>query len=145
MAKRVVEEETNKVAIGSGKAASSHQALFYNLISPHTIRRLAKRKHVGGMKYGLVQWRQGINDAEYAADRFNHFFEHLMLFMDKGNTEDDNLGAMLWGIDALCEVDRLCPEALHHVVGISNLFGEEATKFHTAEMAKREDQDREKK
>lgn len=137
MPKRKVEEETTREVIGNSNAASSHRALFYNLISPHTIRRLAYRKTVGGVKYGIVQWRQGINDAEYVADRFNHLIEHLLQFMEHGDEKDDNLGAMLWAIDALIEVQRLCPEALKHVVGISNIFGDKATEFHQEEMKRR--------
>lgn len=137
MPPRKIEAETTKVATGNGAAVSSHQALFYNLVSPHTIRRLAMRKTVGAKKYGTVQWRQGINDAAYVADRFNHLVEHLLRFMESGNRDDDNLGGMLWALDALVEVERLCPEALSQVVGITNIFGAEATKLHQKEMAER--------
>jgi hypothetical protein len=136
--KREVDKETSKEMIGKSNAASSHRALSYNLISPHTIKRLAQRKSVGFVKYGSVQFRQGINDAEYVADRFNHLVNHLLEFMDHGNEGDDNIGGMLWALDCLSEVERLCPEALKHVVGISNLFGKEAVEFHQKEMRNRE-------
>jgi hypothetical protein len=137
MAKRAVEKETTIEKIGSSVAASSHRALFFNLISPYTIRRLAERKTVGGKKYGIVQWRQGMNDAEYVADRFNHLVEHLLNFMDTGNAHDDNIGGMLWALDCLSEVERLCPAAFKHVVGISNVFGDSAVAMHKDEMARR--------
>ena len=38
----------------------------------------------------------------------------------------------------VAEVERLAPEALQHVVGITNLFGKEATEFHREEMKRRE-------
>jgi hypothetical protein len=136
--KRSIETETSKVATGKGPAVSSHRALFFNLISPHTLRRLAKRLTAGAEKYGSVQWRQGINDAEYVADRFNHLVEHLLRFMEAGNEDDDNIGAMLWALNALSEVERLCPLALNHVVGVSNLFAEKATAFHSQEMKGRQ-------
>jgi hypothetical protein len=123
---RKVETEKTCEVIGNSGAASSHQALFFNLISPYTIRRLAERKTVGGKKYGIVQWRIGINDAEYVADRFNHLFNHLLEFMEHGNSKDDNLGAMLWALDCLIEVERLCPKALTHVVGLCNVYGDAA-------------------
>jgi hypothetical protein len=135
--KRKIETETSKVATGKGPAASSHRALSFNLLSPHTLRRLAVRSTVGGEKYGSVQWRQGINDAEYVADRFNHVVEHLLRFMESGNREDDNLGAMLWGLSVLSEVERLCPDALNHIIGMADLFGEKATTFHQREMKER--------
>lgn len=138
MPKRVVENENTKVVTGKSGASSSHKALSYNLISPHTINKLATRLSVGAQKYGSVQWRIGINDAEYVADRFNHTVEHLMKFMHEGQAEDDNLAAILWGVNALCEVERLAPDAFKHIVGITNKFGESAREFHEQEMKDRE-------
>lgn len=137
MSERNIETEDTKVVTGKSGAASSHRALSYNLISPYTIRRLAERLSKGAVKYGSVQWRQGINDAEYVADRYNHMMEHLLLFAAEGNTKDDNLGAVLWGINCLLEVERLAPEALIHVVGITDKFGETAKTFHEEEMRNR--------
>ena len=135
--KRDVASEQTKERTGTSAAVSSHQALMFNLISPHVLRRLAKRLTGGGKKYGSVQWRQGLNDAEYVADRFNHLFEHLCNFMESGNAEDDNLAGIMWAVHALMEVERLSPDGLANVVGISNLFGDSATAFHEAEMARR--------
>lgn len=135
---RKVEEENNKVTIGKTSAASSHEAMYYHLAAPATIRRMVQRLTSGARKYGSVNWRVGLNDAEYVRDRFNHLFEHMLKFMESGNTEDDNIGAMLWSLNCLAEVERLAPEALTHVVGITNLFGLEATKFHQEEMKRRE-------
>lgn len=135
--KRVVEKETSTERIGTGVAVSSHQAAFFNLVSPHTIRRLALRHTSGGKKYGIVQWRQGLNDAEYVADRFNHLWEHMLKFMESGNEEDDNIGGMLWALDCLAEAERLYPDALRRVVGLSNLHGDTAVKMHKEDMAGR--------
>lgn len=129
--------ETSQVVTGNGPAKSSHPAMLFNLISPYVIRRLAQRFTVGGRKYGLVQWRQGINDAAYVADRFNHLIEHLTAFQAEGNSKDDNLAAAMWNLAALMEVERLCPEALTHVVGITDLFGPDAVTFHQKEQAQR--------
>jgi hypothetical protein len=134
---RHIASETTKVTTGTSAAQSSFKALNFNLISPHTIRRLAKRMSVGAQKYGSVQWRQGINDAEYVADRFNHLVEHLLNFMENGNEIDDNLGGMLWALNCLSEVERLAPKALDSVVGINDLFGRSATKFHREELKRR--------
>jgi len=134
---RNVASETNRVKTGTSAAQSSFKALNFNLISPHTLRRLAKRMTVGGEKYGSVQWRQGINDAEYVADRFNHLVEHLLNFMESGNDQDDNLGGMLWALNCLSEVERLAPQALGSIVGINDLFGRSATTFHREELKRR--------
>jgi hypothetical protein len=135
---RDVATEKTQEKTGTSPAVSSHQALFFNLISPHFIRRLATRLTGGGKKYGLIQWRQGVNDADYVADRFNHMMEHLMAFMDHGNEGDDNLGAMVWALHCLSEVERVSPEALNHVCGMCNLNGQAATVFTEAEMKARE-------
>jgi hypothetical protein len=134
---RRIETETNKVTTGKSAAQSSFKALNFNLISPHTIRRLAKRMTIGAQKYGSIQWRQGANDAEYVADRFNHLVEHLLNFMDSGNDLDDNIGGMLWALNCLSEVERLAPKALSNIVGINDLFGHSATAFHKEEMKRR--------
>ena len=133
--KRVVETETTVEPIGA--ALSSHRAEYFNLISPHTIRRLAKRHTGGGVKYGIVQWRLGLNDAEYVADRFNHLWEHMLKFMESGDADDDNIGGMLWALDCLSEAERLCPDALERVVGLSDLFGTDAVAMHEDDMSRR--------
>lgn len=138
MTERNIETETSKVVTGKSGAASSHKALSYNLVSPNTIRRLAERLSKGAVKYGSVQWRQGIDDAEYVADRYNHMMEHLLLFAAEGNAKDDNLGAVLWGINCLLEVERLAPDALNHIVGITDMYGDAAKTFHAEEMKNRE-------
>lgn len=134
---RDVASETTKVQTGNSKAVSSKEALYYHLISPSLIRRLALRKTVGGKKYGQVQWRQGINDREYVRDRFNHLWEHLLKFMESGNTKDDNIGGMVWALDCLSEVERLCPESFKSIVGTCDLFGESAEVYHNEEMERR--------
>ena len=134
---RDINSEITRVQTGTSVAQSSFKALNFNLISPHTLRRLAKRMSVGAQKYGSLQWRQGLNDAEYIADRFNHLVEHLLNFMESGNEIDDNLGGMLWGLNCLSEVERLAPKALSSIVGINDLFGRSATAFHKEEMKRR--------
>lgn len=136
---RDVASETSKEQTGSSPAVSSYKALMYNLVSPHVIRRLATRLTVGGKKYGLVQWRIGVNDKEYISDRFNHLWEHLLLFMEAGDKSDDNLGAMMWALHCLMEVERLAPESFKNIVGMCDLFGQTATEFHECEMAKKKE------
>jgi hypothetical protein len=134
---RDVINEQDKVQIGSTPAASSHQALFYHLIDPDTIRSVARRKTVGAIKFGSVQYRQGLTDPKFVADRLNHFIEHLLQFLESGDTFDDNSGAMLWFLDMVQTIKRECPEVLEQVFGTSKLIGEAATIFHNAEMAER--------
>lgn len=138
MKKRNVAAETHSEVISTQSGAkSSKEALYYHLLSPHFIRRCTERKTVGGKKYGMVQWRQGINDAEYVRDRYNHLWEHLLAYASEGDSKDDNLGAIAWAVECLMEVERLAPDALKSIVGISDLFGESARTYHEEEMKKR--------
>jgi hypothetical protein len=134
---RDIANETTQEVTGRGPAVSSHKALNFNLVSPYMIIRLAKRLSDGATKYGSYQWRQGINDAEYITDRFNHTFQHMLNFMIDGNTKDDNLGAMLWGIHCLMEVERLSPDSLNKIIGNTDIYGEYATIMHELEMKER--------
>jgi hypothetical protein len=49
----------------------------------------------------------------------------------------DNLGAMLWALDCLIEVERLCPDVLSQVIGTSELWGPTAAGRHEAEMVQK--------
>lgn len=135
--KRDVTTEKTRELVGKTGAQSGRRALMFHLVSPYTIRRLAERKTVGAIKYGSCQWRRGINDVEYVTDRVNHLWTHLCDFMENGNDRDDNLGAMLWGLDALIEVERLAPEVLKEVIGTCKLYGESASVYHARECERR--------
>lgn len=134
---RNVANEKNQVTIGKTGAKSTKKALLFHLIAPTTVRRLAERLTVGAAKYGVVQWRIGLNDVEYVADRYNHLWAHLLL-LQEGDTEDDHLGAMLWAINALMEAERLCPEAYKKVLGTCQLFGEAARAYNQEVMEGRD-------
>lgn len=134
---RDVTTETNKVQTGQSAAVRSHQAARYDLLGPEFIRRAAIRKTVGAKKYGSVQWRQGLNDVDYMIDAVNHLFDHLLKFMESGNEEDDNLGAIAWALDALMECERLHPEVFDQIYGACQLSGAAAADAHCEEMARR--------
>lgn len=134
---RDVAAETTQELIGKTGVVSSHKAPLYHLIAPETIRRLAERLTVGSKKYGSVQWRIGLNDEEYVADRYNHLWEHLLALQQDGNEKDDNLGAMLWALNALIEVERLCPDTFKKVFGTCYLSGASARLVHEEEMKRR--------
>jgi len=132
-----------KVATGKTIAMSSHKALFFHDIPPELIRRIAKRYTgeidsygvpLGGhVKYGIghlnLNWRIGLGDPEYIADRFNHLVEHLLYFLEDGNEKDDNLAAIGWCLGFLMEAERHAPEAFKSVFGQCKLFGESARKL----------------
>jgi hypothetical protein len=128
--KRKVESEENKVATGTSEAKSSYEALYYHDVPPELIRRVAKRHTVGHKKYGVkhlnINWRIGLNDPKYIADRLNHMFEHMLCLLEDGNDKDDNLGAIAWCAGFLMEAERHAPEAFKSVLGQCKLFGQSA-------------------
>lgn len=140
---RDVKSETKKVQTGKSEAFSSERKLYYHDIPTELIRRVAKRHNVGHVKYNdnpvpiamNLNWRIGLDDPLYVMDRLNHVFDHLMDFMDNGDANDDNLGAIAWNIGFLMEVERLHPNVLREVIGQSKYSGE------IAAMRKKELQD----
>lgn len=133
--KRVLEQETDEQKIVAGKkseAMSSHQALFYHDIPPELLRRIAKRYTGGHVKYSKeitmnLNWRMGLNDPHYVMDRLNHMIGHMVEFLDTGNQNDDNLGAIAWCAGFLMEVERLHPKVLKQIIGQSRFSGNSAT------------------
>lgn len=130
---RNIAKEKNHVTPGKTEAKSSIQALFFHDIPPELLRRIAKRYTDGHKKYGVkhtnLNWRIGINDEEYVADRFNHLFTHLINFLEDGNDKDDNLAAIAWSVGFLMEVERHAPKILKSVIGHCKYFGNAAKTF----------------
>src|ERR1700746_3345375 len=102
MARRKVEEETNKVTTGNSAAFSSKQCVFYHDIPTELYRRVGLRCTGGHKKYNdkpvpivmNLNWRIGLDDPLYMMDRLNHLIEHVVCFLEDGNAKDDNLGAI---------------------------------------------------
>jgi len=132
---RDVENEDSKMATGKkSKALSSKQALFYHDVPPELFRRTAKRYTVGHVKYSPeitqnLNWREGLTDPHYVMDRVNHLFEHAIDFLDNGNDNDDNLGAIAWCCGFLMEVERVSPKLLRQILKQSHRYGKGATEF----------------
>lgn len=130
---RRVAEEKLSTTPGKSIAKSSVKSLFYHDVPPELIRRIALRYTEGHQKYGVshtnLNWRIGLNDSEYVADRINHMFQHMLNFLSDGDVLDDNLGAIAWSVGFLCEVERLSPSTLEEVLGQCKLYGTEAQKY----------------
>ena len=134
MKKRDVANEEARVKAGSkSEALSSHSALFYHDVPPELFRRTALRHTVGHKKYipeitMNLNWREGLDDPHYIMDRLNHMFEHMIEFLDNGNENDDNLGAIAWCAGFLMEAERVSPKLLRQCLRQSHYHGELASK-----------------
>lgn len=120
METRSIPKETHKHTFVSG-ATSSIRAIMYHLIPACFNRRTGLRFTVGAITHGEYNYRKGLmgNDIQWLIDRFNHIEEHWMKFKESGNKDDDNLGAMAWGIAVIMEAEEKNPElvkaALAHI------------------------------
>lgn len=132
--RRDVSKETHKVATGNSAAFSSKKALYYHDIPPEFYRRVGRRHTVGHTKYNddpipitmNLNWRIGLDDPLYVMDRLNHMFEHIIDFLENGNTNDDNLGAIGWSCCFLMECERMHPEVFNQIWGQSKFSGHNA-------------------
>lgn len=134
---RKIEIETNKVQTGQSAALSSKKSLYFHDVPPEFYRRTALRHTSGHTKYNdnpvpitmNLNWRIGLDDPLYVMDRLNHMFEHMINFLESGNTKDDNLGAISWCCAFLMECERLHPEVFKKIWGQCSLSGKEAEKM----------------
>ena len=130
--KRNLAEEKGGVPTAPSGAMSSFEALFFHDVPPEVYKRLTQRYTGGHKKYGVghtnLNWRVGLNDPKYIADRFNHAMDHIVNFLEDLNDKDDNLGGALWNIAFLIVAETRCPEAFREAFIQAKLFGEEAKK-----------------
>lgn len=70
----------------------------YDLLSPYTMRRLARHFENGARKYGDRNWEQGQPISRYVDSAFRHLFAYL-----EGKQDEDHAAAVLWNIGAVID------------------------------------------
>ena len=128
---RNIVKEKDSVVAGPSGARSSKTNLYYHDVPTELYRRIALRHTVGHKKHNdnpvpitmNLNWRQGLDDPFYVMDRLNHMFEHMIAFLEDGDTTDDNLGAIVWNAGFLMEVERLSPALINQVIGQCKYHG----------------------
>lgn len=92
-------------------SAATSPTLPYHLVPPVLLEAVARRFEQGAQKYGANQWRAGLQDPAWLANRANHALAHLLNYMhgvkQDGDSPSDNLAAAGWGIATLLEAERL--------------------------------------
>jgi len=73
-----------------------------DLISPFALTRLSKWYELGGEKYGMRNWENGMYYSRYTAA----MFRHLIAWM-KGKKDEDHLSAIAWNAIALMHHQEL--------------------------------------
>ena len=129
--KRNLHTEVGGVATAPCGAMSSFKALFFHDIPPEVLFALANRYTGGHKKYGVghvnLNWKSGLNDPEYIADRYNHAVTHLISITDEELEEkDEHLEGAIWNVAFLLVAKKRCPEAYKKAFVQGGLFGEAA-------------------
>lgn len=132
--RRKVDQERGGIPTGPSGAMSSFKALFFHDIPPEVLFALAMRYTVGHKKYGVshvnINWKVGLNDPAYIADRFNHAMTHLISIMDHDLEEqDDHLGGAIWNVAFLITAKKRFPKAYKQAFVQGNLVAEKAKEF----------------
>jgi hypothetical protein len=112
----------DKKVISNSGASQSHVNERYDLLCPAAIRRLAQRYALGAEKHSDFNYCVAGNDEAFQRARINHTIKHLMLYLERGNFDengepDDNLGAAMWGIATTIHFTEHCK---HHLSPIPN-------------------------
>src|ERR1700719_4656443 len=97
-------EIVDKLVTKSG-ATRSNKVPRYDLIPREGLRRVAERYTMGAEKHGENNWRKGVRDPEFIQQCKNHLIDHMWLYLQQGNINDDNLAAVAWGAFALMEIE----------------------------------------
>ena len=110
------EPEQQRELLTPSGARRSVECLYYHLIPANSIRRWARRCTIGAKKFGGNNYRKGLAEEAYVTQLIDHIEEHWLQFKEHGDATDDNTAAILWGIGALQEVERIAPMTLRRVL-----------------------------
>jgi len=111
---QVLNEKEHKHAFSSG-ATSSQKVTRYDLCIFNLFTRIANIFRYGAEKHGDVNYQKCITvsedgyltlDVEFARDRFNHGFKHLLNIKTGEEQERDNIGAVGWALSFMVWVEE---------------------------------------
>lgn len=92
-------------------ARSSEQKPRYDLIPREALEREAVRMAQGAEAHGINNYRKGLEDHVFIADRINHLIEHALRYAD-GDRSDDHLAAIRANAGMLIWMDTHRPVVL---------------------------------
>jgi hypothetical protein len=95
-------------AVYSGGAKRSRIELFFSLIPKSAIVALARRLTYGAKKYEPNNWRTADGE-DFRRATIDHLFNHLLDYMESGNTKDNNTDAIICNAAFLCEYESRTP------------------------------------
>lgn len=106
-------ESEEIITTASGARASACED--YTGIPLSALDALARRHAIGAAKHGRDNYRKGMGDPEYVRARLSHIVRHALTLAAKLDgrepwSEDDDIGAILWGGMFLAEARATHPE-----------------------------------
>jgi hypothetical protein len=108
--------ESTKLHVSESGATSSHVPLRYDLIPRQLLECAAERYTIGEKIHSERGYQKGLSDRNFIINRINHIQEHWNKILHPHPKEDysdvefrGNIGAMLWGLGFLLEVEDYGP------------------------------------
>lgn len=105
----------------------------FHSVSPYGLRRLAMIHHEGDTRYGYNNWRKGMPHSNI----INHLINHLMIYLQEGNRNQDNLAKIAWACFTLMEFEAVYGQKFNDLpsVFLENYLAEKDKKKHVRSAA----------
>lgn len=90
-----------------GGATRTKKDVDFSLLSKAAMMALGRRHTLGAEKHGRNNWRKG--GEEFRLATISHLMEHLLDYIENGNANDDNTGAIICNAAFLCDYEERMP------------------------------------
>lgn len=82
----------------------------YDLVSPHSMKRLARVFDLGSKKYGDFNWEKGMP----IGDILNHALAHIYAYLEGEQTGEDDLAHAAWNLLAALHMEEVHHRDIDH-------------------------------
>lgn len=102
-------QELRPVGLSKFEGISTRSILKgrYDLIPREAVDALARRLELGADKHGPENWKTG--GEQFRQATINHLFNHLLDYIENGNTSDANTDAIIANAAFLCYFEKKIP------------------------------------
>lgn len=106
---QAVPMEPKKLSLTKYEGNATRSALKgrYDLIPREAVDALARRLELGAAVHGEHNWKEG--GEEFRRATINHLINHLLDYMENGNTKDANTDAIIANAAFLCFYEKRSP------------------------------------
>lgn len=107
MSQTALQAVPNNLTQYEGKATRTTLKGRYDLIPREAIDAMARRLEIGAKRHGENNWREG--GEEFRKATVNHLINHLLDYLENGNTVDMNTDAIICNAAFLCFYEKREP------------------------------------